>query len=48
MMPTSMACSSTFGRDSEMDALLWISVIALGIALGINFYETYGKRRDIY
>jgi len=32
-----------------MAALLWASALALIIALGLSYYETYGKgRRDIF
>lgn len=32
-----------------MDALLWLSLAALLIALAIDFYDTYvNKHRDIY
>ena len=31
-----------------MEALLWISVLALLVALYLNYRQTYGKGRDIY
>jgi hypothetical protein len=35
--------------DTFFSALLWLSVIALIVALGLSFRETYGKGRgDIF